>query len=143
MMDPEAILELWRAAAADPNSDAAKQLRPQLLAQHAAGQLTDPTDAMDAARLLIAGGAIAELEAAERLALAAMRHEPAAKPLAAHAFDLLRKARGQPQKFGTVMEMRDGQRHLWPVDPHTTDSERAKWGLPTLAEFRSWADVCD
>jgi hypothetical protein len=47
---------------------------------------------------------------------------------------------GAPQKFGTQWRARDGGRELWPVDPVTTDSERAKWGLPPLAELRRRAE---
>ena len=47
----------------------------------------------------------------------------------------VRMLRDQPQKFGTQTVERDGRHELWPVDPATTDSERAKWDLPTLADL--------
>ena len=61
-------------------------------------------------------------------------------PLKVFEFDRLRLLAGAPQKFGTQWRARDGGRELWPVDPATTDSERAKWGLPPLAELRRRAD---
>ena len=43
---------------------------------------------------------------------------------------------GNSQKFGTQLVADGVQLALWPVDPATTDSERAKWGLPPLAEIQ-------
>ncbi|MCA8950131.1 MAG: hypothetical protein KDE27_11560 [Planctomycetes bacterium] len=77
----------------------------------------------------------ATVEAAYRELLALMARDPAARPFAAAGFDRLRQLDGLPQKFGTQHVERDGRRELWPVDPATTDSERAKWGLPGLAEL--------
>lgn len=85
---------------------------------------------------LLASDAVAAVERAHMLALAAMRSDPLARPLAATAYDRLRLLAGAPQKFGTQIVERDGRRMLWPVDPLTTDSERAKWGLPSLAELQ-------
>lgn len=85
---------------------------------------------------LLASDAAADVERAHALALAAMRSDPQARPLAATAYDRLRLLAGVPQKFGTQVVERDGRATLWPVDPLTTDSERAKWGLPSLAELQ-------
>jgi hypothetical protein len=65
-----------------------------------------------------------------------MGKERRARRLAAEAYDRLRCRRGQPQKFGLVAIAQDGGGELWPVDPATTDSERAKWDVPALAELR-------
>ena len=83
----------------------------------------------------------AEVEFAQQLALAAMRTLPAARSAAARAMDRLRVLAGQPQKFGTQVHTNNGRRELWPVDAWTTDSERAKWGLPGLQELRRSAET--
>ncbi|MFY9344832.1 MAG: hypothetical protein WAT39_20230 [Planctomycetota bacterium] len=109
--------------------------RAAVRAQQAAGTLP-PGERTAAARLLVDSDDLGDVRLAETLALAAMAQDPAAKPIAAAAFDRLRLLAGQPQKFGTQSTGRDGKRVLWPVEPTTTDSERAKWGLPPLADLR-------
>lgn len=84
-------------------------------------------DQLAAAAILLQGPTRAEVEAAQLLAFAASAKSTAARPLVASAFDRLRQLAGQPQKYGTVPG--------WPVDPHTTDAERAKWGLPPLGQL--------
>lgn len=99
--------------------------------------LRDPGDQLAAGELLLAGQTEAELDAAHALLLAAMGKERRARRLAAEAYDRLRCRRGQPQKFGLVaVASTAGRGDLWPVDPSTTDSERAKWDVPALAELR-------
>jgi hypothetical protein len=112
-------------------------VRARIAAWCAAKELVDADDQLHAARVLLASDVAAEVEAAQTLALAAMAKLSAARPLAATAFDRLRMLAGKPQKFGTQWVVRDGGvGELWPVDGSTTDSERAKWGLPGLAELR-------
>jgi hypothetical protein len=41
---------------------------------------------------------------------------------------------GQPQKYGTQYIAEDGCWKLWDIDPATTDTERAGWDVPPLAE---------
>jgi len=84
-------------------------------------------DQLAAAVILVAGATRAEVEAAQALALAAASRAPAARPLVAQAFDRLRQLAGQPQKYGTLPD--------WPVEAHTSDAERAKWGVPPLAQL--------
>lgn len=95
-----------------------------------------PDDAVARAEALLASSDLADVAAAEALLLGAMARDPRARPLAARAFDRRRRLRGEPQKFGTEVVECDGRRALWPVDPATTDSERSKWGLPSLTELR-------
>lgn len=131
--------DLLAAPARGPSADGSTERarRQALLALVAAGAVADPTDQVDAARILLAGEDLAEVAAAERLALAAMARAAAARPLAAAAFDRQRLLRGEPQKFGTQTVVREGRVELWPVAATTTDSERAKWGVPPLAELRA------
>lgn len=123
------------AADPDPASPRASRRRAEVMALHAATPLADPADQTAAAAVLLPGALLPEVQTAQSLALAAMANNPAARPLAAAAYDRLRLLAGKPQKFGTQATVRDGRRVPWPVDATTTDSERAKWGLPALAEL--------
>ncbi len=118
-----------------PGGDAGLRRR-RLLELARAKAIVAPADRLAAAELLLDGDDLAEVDAAQSLALAAMAQEPAARRVAATALDRLRRLAGKPQKYGTQWVTKDGLAELWPVDAHTTDSERAKWGLPPLAELR-------
>ncbi len=131
-------LAQWLAAQAgdaDAASPAAVQRRQAVMAMRAANELLRAVDQAAAATLLLPSSVVAEVDVAHALALAAMATEPSARSLAATAYDRLRMLAGKPQKFGTQVTLVEGHAELWPVDPTTTDSERAKWGLPTLAEL--------
>jgi hypothetical protein len=123
-------------AETDHDSAAASARRAAVLALRAGGRLVAPAAQCAAARVLLVGTMPAEIEAAQALALAAMPHERAARRLAAEAYDRLRVLAGRPQKFGTQSVRRDGRVELWPLDPGTTDSERAKWDVEPLAELQ-------
>lgn len=110
--------------------------REAWLARHRAGDLRTDGDRLAAAAALVDSTEVAEVELAQQLLLLVMPREPRARPLAAAAFDRLRLLAGRPQKFGTQWTTRDGRPELWPVDPATTDTERAKWGLPGLADLQ-------
>jgi hypothetical protein len=107
----------------------------RIRAPHAGPGFGTPVGQLAAANALLTSDVVSDVELAHTLALAAMRAEPLARRVAATAYDRLRMLAGAPQKFGTQGVVRDGQRVQWPVDPATTDSERAKWGLPSLAEL--------
>ncbi len=98
-------------------------------------------DGLAAIRALLASESVVDVERAQTLALAAMATTPAARPLAACAFDRLRMLAGRPQKFGTQVVVREGRRVLWECEAATTDSERAKWGLPSHAELLRAVDA--
>lgn len=136
--DPRLAAALAAAAGVDPAGGelpGAAAGRAALLALATGGQLVAPADQVAAAALLVVSDVVAEVAAAQSLAWSAMRSDDAAKRIAAAAFDRLRLLAGRPQKFGTQVVVRDGRRELWPVEPGTTDSERAKWGVPPLAEL--------
>src|SRR5690606_174251 len=61
--------------------------------------------------------------------------------VAAMAYDRTRALAGRVQKFGTQSVMSVGEPVLWPVDPNTTDSERAKWGLKPLLQLRDQVNI--
>jgi hypothetical protein len=140
-VDPE-LERLFAASQAETDhaSAAAHQRRQVVLALRADGRLRSAAEQFAAASVLVHGEAAAELEAAQAMALAAMTAEPRARLLAATAFDRLRLLAGRPQKYGTQVVRRDGRAELWTVDPLTTDSERAKWDVPPLAELRRRAE---
>lgn len=124
----------WRAAAA-VGGEAAAAARAEVLALRAAGQVQGPAEMAAGAQVLLGGTTFAELDAAQALALAAMARERRARALAAAAYDKLRWLRGEPQKFGTLWVTGAAGPEPWRVDPATTDSERAKWDVPPLAEL--------
>jgi hypothetical protein len=106
----------------------------RLAAQAAA--TTDVAVRLAAAELLAEADEVVHVELAQALALEAMAKVRPARAIAARAFDRLRVLAGKPQKFGTQSHVHDGVRVLYPVDPATTDSERAKWDVPSLAELQ-------
>lgn len=138
--DPD-LANLLAAAAAvpDPHGAEAMARRAAVMALHQAGRLRVASDRVAAASLLLHGERVEEVRLAERLLLAELKHVPTARPLAARAFDRLRRLAGQPQKFGTEVVAVGDRFELWPVDGVTTDSERAKWGIAPLAELQRLA----
>jgi len=132
-LDLPALLAAARSGTGGDGAAAAR--RAAVIAAHASGALRTPRDELLAARILLASDDATHVQLAETLALRAMAREAAARPIAAAAFDRRRVLAGRPQKFGTQAVVRDGRRELLAVDPATTDSERAKWGLPSLAEL--------
>lgn len=120
------VMALARAEAAEGGDGAIRRARAAVLAQAAGLQST----ALAAAAFVLLWGEARDVALALELAQRAMGgHRPAAR-LAAAAFDRQRQLAGRPQKFG-----------LWPgeVAPGTTDSERAKWGVPPLPDLRRTA----
>lgn len=77
----------------------------------------------------------AEVDRAHELAVRRMRAEPRLQLVAATAYDRTRVLAGRPQKFGTQVIEQRGRLIPWPVDAATTDTERAKWGVATLARL--------
>ena len=96
----------------------------------AEGRVRTPAARIAAATILASSRDLASVRLAHDLALGALGGAEQARSLAARCYDRLRMLAGEPQKFGT---QRGPDGALWPVDPKTTDSERAKWDLPPLA----------
>jgi len=61
-----------------------------------------------------------------------------ARWLAAATYDRWLMSQGRPQKYGTQAHRLGHDRpwELWPIDPATTDAERAEWEVKPLAELR-------
>lgn len=106
----------------------------------AAEAIQAPVDQWRAALIFQHGRSVEDFELAHRLAAAsaAAGHDPA-RWLEAATEDRWRLARGLPQRWGTQYQDNDGRWELAPVDPATTDAERAARGLPSLAEARAGA----
>jgi hypothetical protein len=72
---------------------------------------------------------------ANRLAQIAMEAgDPNAPWIYAASLDRYRMSLGELQKYGTQYTRVDGEFRLYPVDPATTDAERAKFHVPPLQE---------
>ena len=101
----------------------------------AEGGATTADDYYHAALLFQHGDTPDDAWQAHTLALEAMTlGHPKARWLAAAAYDRWCMYQGKSQKYGTNY-VTDGVRHrLWDVDPATTDTERAEWDVPPLAE---------
>ena len=101
-----------------------------------AGAATTAADYFHAAMVFQHGGSLAAFRHAHVLAKRArdLGH-PAGAWLAAASFDRWLTTLGRPQHFGTQFQSAaDGMWILLPIDPATTDDERAAWGVPSLAE---------
>jgi hypothetical protein len=103
-----------------------------------AGEITTPKERFQAAVMLIETNDPADLELAEKLAQqAAAGGEKLAPRVAAEATDKQLVLQHQPQRYGTQYEwvVALGGWRLYPVDPRTTDADRAAVGVPPLASL--------
>ncbi|RMF03616.1 MAG: hypothetical protein D6768_05450 [Chloroflexi bacterium] len=112
--------------------DAAR--REQVRQIIAAGQAVAPEDFYFAALVLHHGGTLDEVWQAHTLAQkSADRGYRPARWLTAATLDRWLMMQGKPQKYGTQI-VPDGRRQrVWPVDPATTDAERAALDVRPLA----------
>ncbi len=110
-------------------------VRQLLLDGHVDDDLLRPHDAYRAAMVFQHGPGIASIRRARRLAMRAARCGLAeARQLAAAALDRRLMYEGKPQKYGTQYRREGGQWFLWPINPRTSDAERAKWAVPPVAD---------
>jgi hypothetical protein len=112
-----------------------QQRRQRVRELIASGALQVAADYFHAARIFQHGDVPEDAWQAYEFALqAANLGETRARWLAAAAYDRWLMYSGKPQKYGTQY-VTDGKRHrLWDVNPATTDTERAEWDVPPLAE---------
>jgi hypothetical protein len=111
----------------------------QLLAE---GTVVDPDDLFCAAMVLQHGADRAHFQRAHELAkrAAELGSTRLARWLAAATYDRWLMSGGLPQKYGTQYRFANGRWVLHEVDPTTTDEERARWDVPSLAEALRRAD---
>ncbi len=105
---------------------------------HAAGGLESAQDYFHAAFVLAESDEPADWALAAELARnAAERGEPGALRIAAEAIDKDLVHQRLPQRYGTQFDW-DPTNEVWrlhPIDPATTDAERASMGVPAYAEL--------
>jgi hypothetical protein len=109
---------------------------------HEEGLLTEPTDQFWAALTLTCSDHEAHLELAQELGhLAALGGDARGNLAYAHAQDVLSLHRGEAlQRWGTEYRFNHviGKYELYPpVDPRTTDHERAAMGIPPLRDLQA------
>jgi hypothetical protein len=107
------------------------------------GGAVTAADFFNAAMVFQHGNAVEDFRTANRLALRAVKLDPAtphAKWLAAASKDRELMNLGKPQLYGTQFSKPNGGAwELYDVDPSVTDEERAKWDVPPLAAARKRA----
>ena len=133
LADPEAAAALAQAAAAR---------RHEVWTLVEKGDARQADDAFHAAALLVESDRQQEVDRAVDLARKALTLDPdllSARPLVATAVDRSAMLAGRPQSFGTQLVEVDGKWQVYDVDPSITDDDRAKWGLPPIADARERA----
>lgn len=107
----------------------------------AEGAVVTGEDHYAAAMIFQHGGTRESHWRAHELALRGVEldYEPA-RWLAAAAYDRWLNDAGLPQRFGTQYRSEGARWILLPVDPSTTDEERARWNVPPLAEAQARAE---
>jgi len=103
------------------------------------GELESAQDYLRAALLLYDSHVIDDVSEARDLALHAVEMgDDRGLPIAAEAEDVELMLRGGLQRYGTqyVFDAPTGRWSLYPVDPKTTDEERAAMGVVSLREAR-------
>jgi hypothetical protein len=107
----------------------------QLLAD---GKAVSGSSQYNAAMILQHGTCADHFRLANQLAELAMNQGVTpARWLYAASMDRLLVSQGEPQKYGTQYRLMDGRWELNPVDPATSDDERAKYNVPPLSQAKS------
>jgi len=132
--------------------DQQRQHRTQQIFQ--AGQAKTAADYYHGAMIFQHGKTVDDFATAHRLALRAAELDPSnseAKWLAAATLEreLMTRGkpqrrelmtRGKPQRYATQFKRVDGRGVLYNVDESVSDEERARWGVPSLAEAKQAAE---
>jgi len=108
----------------------------EVRALHARGEIAGAADHLHAAAILASSEQLEDLDLAEELALEAARlGEDRGFRVAAEAIDRRQVKLGMPQRFGTqyVWDVPTRTWKLFPVDPRTSDVERAAMGVPPMS----------
>lgn len=117
--------------------DQQRQHRTQQIFQ--AGQAKTAADYYHGAMIFQHGKTVDDFATAHRLALRAAELDPSnseAKWLAAATLERELMTRGKPQRYATQFKRVDGRGVLYNVDESVSDEERARWGVPSLAEAK-------
>jgi hypothetical protein len=130
------------AGAGPEIAEADRQRRVEVLGYLEAAQVQTPRDLVYAAFIFQHGNCPAHYLLANRLAQIALEAgDPEARWIYAATLDRYRMSRGEPQQYGTQYTLVDGRYALYPVDPATTDEERAQYDVPPLAEAQARAET--
>jgi uncharacterized protein DUF6624 len=133
-----------RGDGGDPADDSAerdRERRSRGMAKLTAGQVRSPGDCYHLAVLLQHGGSPSHYQLAHELSRrAAAAGHPGAARLSAATHDRWLMHHGLPQKYGTQYVLIDGEWAHWHTDPATTDEERARFGVPPLADLLAHAE---
>lgn len=122
--------------------EADHQRRVEVLGYLEAGQVQTTRNLIDAAFIFQHGNCSEHYLLANRLAQIALEAgDPEARWIYAAALDRYLMQQGKLQKYGTQYTLVDGRYELYPVDPATTDAERAQYNVPPLAEAQARAGV--
>jgi hypothetical protein len=114
------------------------QRRKEVLEYLAAGELASGQALYAAAMVLQHGNCAEHYRWANELAGKAVEQGmQEAKWLYAATLDRYLLSQGKPQKFGTQYQAVGDRWKLLPVDPATTDEERARYDLPPLSEAKN------
>lgn len=116
--------------------------RERVDAIFSAGGLRTAEDHLRAAFVFQHGDRLEHYWQAHELAMRAVElgHGPPARWLAAAAYDRWLMHQGLPQKFGTQYRLAGARYVLHEVDPLTSDEDRARWDVPTLARAEAMAE---
>jgi hypothetical protein len=114
------------------------QRRAEVKKYLAVGKVVSGLSQYYAAMLFQHGNCLEHYRLANQLAEKAMNQGVApARLLYAETMDRFLRNDGKPQKYGTQYSQVDGKWELDPVDPATTDEERAKFDVPPLSQAKS------
>jgi hypothetical protein len=121
-------------------AEADRRRRVEVLGYLEASQVQTTRDLVYAAFIFQHGNCPEHYLLANRLAQIAMEAgDPEARWIYAATLDRYLMHQKVPQKYGTQYTVVDGRYELYPVDPATTDEERAQYNVPPLAVAQSRA----
>lgn len=104
--------------------------------------LKSAQDFYHAAVIFQHGNSAVDFQKARQLAMKALALDPdhaLSRWLAAASEDRRLMALGKPQLYGTQFKSTDGHWEVYDVDPRVSDTERAKWNVPPLADSKKRA----
>lgn len=150
VQDPEVEKRLQALYAADQAARTAASIdldslrledskrRAEVMAYISDGKVVSGWSQFHAAMVFQHGTCPDHYRLANRLAELAMEQGiTPARWLSAASMDRFLRSQGKTQKYGTQYRLIDGKWELEPVDPATSDEERAKYNVPPLSQAKS------